>query len=635
MAGHRQFAAAAEGEAVDRRDDRLVQHLEGAKDGAAMARELLTVALADRSQLRNVGTGHEGLVPGPGQDHAADCVVVCNIMGDEAEFRDDGGIQGIQLVRSIDRHDGDPVGCKFVPERRIGHRVWASVRGSGALENQPPKIAWEAAWRAPDSSMPTVLALDEGTTGATALVLAHDGRILGRGYREIVQFFPRPGEVEHDPMQLLTASIEASREALAGAGVPVDAMGIANQRETVVIWNRATLEPVGPALVWQDRRTAGRCAELRGLGLEPMLRSRTGLLIDPYFSATKLEWLLRDPQIRARAERGELCAGTVDSWLIARLTGGLHVTDRTNASRTLLADLQSGAWDDELLELFGVPRAILPEVVPSAAVLGQTLPEWFGRSIPLSGIAGDQQAALFGQGCVEPGMAKITYGTGAFLLRYTGEETPPVPAGGVLATIAVNVHGGIGWALEGSVFVAGAAVQWLRDGLGIIADAAESAAIAGSVTDSGGVVLVPAFTGLGAPYWNAEARGTITGLTRGTTRAHLVRATLEAIAHGTCDLAEAMGGVAELRVDGGAAKNDWLMQTLADLLDVVVERPPAVELTAYGAGRLAAMGIGGELPPAAELGGVRLFRPGVQDDWRRARRAEWQRAIRAALAWAE
>lgn len=483
--------------------------------------------------------------------------------------------------------------------------------------------------------MPTILALDEGTTGATALVLGHDGQILGRGYREIAQFFPRPGEVEHDPMQLLAASVEASREALAGAGVPVDAMGITNQRETVVLWDRATLVPVGRALVWQDRRTAARCAELRARGLEEMLRARTGLLLDPYFSATKLEWLLRDPAVRAKAERGDLCAGTVDSWLIACLTGGLHVTDRTNASRTLLADLRTGAWDDELLRLFGVPRAILPEVVASVGVLGTTLPQWFGRPIPLSGVAGDQQAALFGQGCVRSGLAKITYGTGAFLLRYTGDELPPVPAAGVLATIAVNVNGGIGWALEGSVFIAGAAVQWLRDGLGIITDVAETAAIAASVDDSGGVVLVPAFTGLGAPYWNAEARGTITGLTRGTSRAHLVRATLEAIAQGTCDLAEAMGGVTELRVDGGAAQNDWLMQTLADLLNVPVERPPALELTAYGAGRLAAIGIGGELPVAAALGGVRLFRPGAQEDWRQARRAEWQRAIRAALAWTE
>ena len=483
--------------------------------------------------------------------------------------------------------------------------------------------------------MPTILAIDEGTTGATALVLAHDGRILGRGYREIVQFFPRPGEVEHDPMQLLQASVEASRDALAAAGVPVDALGLTNQRETVVVWDRATLAPIGPALVWQDRRTAARCADLRAQGVEAMVRARTGLLLDPYFSATKLEWLLRDPVLRSRAEGGELCAGTVDSWLIARLTGGLHVTDRTNASRTMLADLQTGNWDEELLALFGVPRGILPEIAASAEVLGVTLPEWFGRSIPISGVAGDQQAALFGQGCVWPGMAKITYGTGAFLLRYTGDQLAPVPAAGVLATAAVNVNGGIGWALEGSVFVAGAAVQWLRDGLGIITDASETAAIAASVADSGGVVLVPAFTGLGAPYWNAEVRGTITGVTRGTTRAHLVRATLEAIAQSTCDLTDAMGGVTELRVDGGAAQNDWLMQDLADLLGAPVERPLALELTAYGAGRLAAIGIGGDLPAAVGLGGGSVFEPGARSERREARRVEWQRAIRAALAWAE
>ncbi len=483
--------------------------------------------------------------------------------------------------------------------------------------------------------MPTILALDEGTTGATALVLGHDGRMLGRGYREIRQHFPHPGEVEHDPADLLAASVEACREALRAANVRVDAMGITNQRETVVLWDRASLEPIGPALVWQDRRTTARCAELREQGLEPMLREKTGLLLDPYFSATKLEWLLRDPAIGEKARRGELCAGTVDSWLIARLTGGLHVTDPTNSSRTLLANLKEGNWDDELLALFGIPRAILPEVVPSVGLLGLTLPEWFGWSIPLSGVAGDQQAALFGQGCTTAGMAKITYGTGAFLLRYTGDEAPPMPGDGVLATVAVNARGGIGWALEGSTFIAGAAVQWLRDGLGILADAGESATLAASVTDNGGVVVVPAFTGLGAPYWNATARGTITGLTRGTTRAHLVRATLEAIAHGTVDLVKAMGGVTELRVDGGAAMNDWLMQVQADLLDVSVERPPSVELTAYGAGRLAALGVGGSLPAAAELGGVARFTPRATEAWRAERRAEWQRAIRATLVWAD
>ncbi|MES2304129.1 MAG: glycerol kinase GlpK [Gemmatimonadota bacterium] len=482
--------------------------------------------------------------------------------------------------------------------------------------------------------MPTILALDQGTTGSTALVIAPDGSVAGRGYREIPQFFPAPGQVEHDPESLVQATVGAAREAIAAAGMAIDAIGITNQRETLVLWDRATLAPIGRAIVWQDRRTADRCAELRGRGLEPRLRQRTGLLLDPYFSATKLEWLLADPVIRRRADAGELAVGTVESWLVARLTGGLHVTDPTNASRTLLADLRTGTWDADLLELFGVPPQILPRLVPSAGVVGVTLPEWFGTEIPIAGLAGDQQAALFGQGCVTAGAAKITYGTGAFLLRYTGDDLPPVPGDGILATIAANASGGIGWALEGSVFVAGAAVQWLRDGLGLIERASDTAALAASVPDSGGVVLVPAFTGLGAPYWNAEARGTITGLTRGTTRAHIARATLEAIAHGTCDLVEAMGGVTTLRVDGGAASNDWLMQTQADLLGLPVERPAGVELTAYGAARLAALGIGGALPPAAALGGITIFNPKSDSTWREARRSEWRRAVRAALTWA-
>lgn len=482
--------------------------------------------------------------------------------------------------------------------------------------------------------MPTILALDQGTTGSTALVIGPDGAVLGRGYREITQYYPAPGEVEHDPAQLLGATVEAAREALAAAGRNPDAIGITNQRETLVLWDRTTLAPIGRAIVWQDRRTAARCAELRSLGHGARLRELTGLLIDPYFSATKLELLLQREEVQSHAAAGTLAAGTVESWLVASLTGGVHVTDPTNSSRTLLADLRTGDWNSELLDLFGVPAEILPRVVPSAGVVGVAQAGWFGRELPISGLVGDQQAALFGQGCVTPAAAKLTYGTGAFLLRYAGDDTPPVPEDGILATIAANERGGLGWALEGSVFIAGAAVQWLRDGLGLITNAAETAALAASVPDSGGVVLVPAFTGLGAPHWNAEARGTITGLTRGTTRAHLVRATLEAIAHGTCDLVEAMGGVTALRVDGGAASNDWLMQTQADLLDVPVERPVGVELTAYGAARLAAIGIGGALPPAAELGGMTVFEPGGSQSWRDARRDEWRRAVAATLAWA-
>ncbi len=482
--------------------------------------------------------------------------------------------------------------------------------------------------------MPTILALDQGTTGSTALVFAPDGTILSRGYREFPQYFPAPGHVEHDPEDLFRSVLDAAREALAATTAQVDAIGITNQRETLVLWDRDTLAPHGRAIVWQDRRTARRCAALREQGREPWFRERTGLLLDPYFSATKLEALLAEPDLRAAADAGTLRVGTVESWLVARLTRGVHVSDRTNASRTLLADIRTGDWHPDLLDFFDVPRAVLPEVVPSAGMVGMSCAEWFGRELPIAGLVGDQQGALFGQGCVEPGSAKITYGTGAFLLRYAGTEGPPTPEAGILATIAAGPEGGLAWALEGSVFVAGAAVQWLRDGLGVIRDAADTAAIAASVPDTGGVVLVPAFTGLGAPYWEAEARGTLVGLTRGTTRAHIVRATLEAIAHGTGDLVEAMGGVTTLRVDGGAAANDWLMQTQADLLGVPVERPPGVELTAYGAARLAAIGIGGSLPPATDLGAMTVFTPRASASWREARRAEWRRAVAAALAWA-
>jgi glycerol kinase len=483
--------------------------------------------------------------------------------------------------------------------------------------------------------MPNILALDQGTTGSTALVIAPDGAVLGRGYREVPQSYPEPGRVEHDAEVLFRTAIDAGRDAIAMSAVPIDAIGITNQRETVVLWDRATRRPVGPAIVWQDRRTAARCAALRDAGHEGWVRARTGLLFDPYFSATKLEWMLTDPALRARAQSGELCAGTVESWIVARLTdGAAHVSDMTNTSRTLLADVRTGAWDDELLDLFGIPAGLLPRVVPSAGMVGTACGEWFGYPVPISGLAGDQQAALFGHGCVRDGMAKITYGTGAFLLRYTGDLAPPSPSDGILATVAAGDRGQRAWALEGSAFIAGAAVQWLRDGLGLIHHAAETAALAASVADTGGVMIVPAFTGLGAPYWNAAARGTITGLTRGTTGAHLVRATLEAIAHGTVDLVEAMGGATALRVDGGAAENDWLMQLQADLLGIPVERPAGLELTAYGAARLAAIGIGAELPPASALAGLKVFLPGRNDVWRAERRGEWRRAVRTALAWA-
>jgi glycerol kinase len=483
--------------------------------------------------------------------------------------------------------------------------------------------------------MPTILALDQGTTGSTALVIASDGKVLARGYREIPQHFPSPGQVEHDPVDLFEHTVAAGREAIAEAKVTPEAIGITNQRETLVLWDRETLAPTGRAIVWQDRRTAARCDALRREGHEPLIRERTGLVLDPYFSATKLEWLLQDADLRRRADAGTLAAGTVESWLVAKLSGGTHVTDRSNASRTMLAALGTGEWDDELLALFGVPREMLPTIVGCAGEVAVADKEWFGTALPITGLAGDQQAALFGQGCTNVGEAKITFGTGAFLLRFTGTDAPPPTHEGILGTIAAAADGGMAWALEGSVFIAGAAVQWLRDGLGIIANASETAALAASVEDAGGVVFVPAFTGLGAPYWNADARGTIVGLTRGTTRAHLVRATLEAITHGTADLVEAMDGVTELRVDGGAAANDWLMQFQADLLGVPVVRPAAVDLTAYGAARLAAIGIGGALPPAAELGDMTVFEPGRSEEWRGEQRAAWQRAVGAAENWAE
>ena len=483
--------------------------------------------------------------------------------------------------------------------------------------------------------MTAILAIDQGTTGSTALVVDFQGRVLGHGYREFQQFFPVPGEVEHDPAILLSSAVEAARHALDAAGVRVEALGITNQRETVVLWDADSLAPIGRAIVWQDRRTAARCTELRNAGLEPEVRERTGLLLDPYFSATKLEWLLAQPDIAARAAAGTLRAGTVESWLVAQFTGGVHVTDRTNSSRTLLASIRTGDWDPKLLELFGVPHDILPRVVGSAGAVGVVDRSWFGYEIPITGLVGDQQAALFGQGCDAPGMAKVTYGTGAFLLRFVGTEPPTEPApDGILTTIAVAADGGIAWATEGSVFAAGAAVQWLRDGLGLIDSAAETGPLAASVPDAGGVVLVSAFTGLGAPHWNAEARAMLTGLTRGTTRAHVVRATLESICHSTCDLVDAMGGVTALRVDGGAASNDWLMQAQADLLGIPVQRPSAVELTVYGAARVAAIGLGRVLPPAHELGTATSFMPARDSAWRSMKRAEWRRSIAATLEWA-
>jgi glycerol kinase len=489
--------------------------------------------------------------------------------------------------------------------------------------------------------MSSILALDQGTTGSTALVLHQDGRVLGRGYREFTQHFPRPGWVEHDPEEILQVTLAAAREAIAAAGETPVGIGITNQRETVVIWDRRTLHPVERAIVWQDRRTADRCRELKATGHESLIRERTGLVLDPYFSATKLEYLLRDPDIRRRAERGELAVGTIDSWLVTRLTSGrLHITDHTNASRTMLYDLALRGWEPDLLRLFGVPHSVLPSIVPSSGVIAETDSDHFGRSLPIAGIAGDQQAALFGQGCIREGLAKNTYGTGAFLLAYTGQNRPRSESG-LLLTAACGPRGEPAYALEGSVFIAGAAVQWIRDGLGLIARAHETEAMARSVADTGGVYFVPAFVGLGSPHWEAEARGTIVGLTRGTTRAHLVRAALEAMAFSSADLLRAMTtdarlALAALRVDGGAAANDWLMQYQSDMIGVPVERPDNVETTALGAAGLAGLALG-VWPSVDEfLAGRRFtkFQPVIGAGEREARWAGWRRAVAATLAWA-
>src|SRR6478736_1315525 len=489
-----------------------------------------------------------------------------------------------------------------------------------------------------------VLALDEGTTGSTALVVAEDGSVLGRGYREIPQHFPQPGWVEHEPEDLFQAAIGAGRDAISRSGVSpgdIAGIGITDQRETVVLWERKTLRPLGRAIVWQDRRTAERCRRLRDEGRTEWLTERTGLVPDPYFSATKIEWMLHEPSVRRRAAAGELAVGTVESWVTARLTGGrVHVTDHTNASRTLLYGLERREWDDELLSLFNVPRELLPSIVRSSGVVGESDPEWFGRALPIAGLAGDQQAALFGQGCTTPGAAKNTYGTGAFLLTFTGKDRAR-SRHGLLTTIAVGADGAPAYALEGSVFIAGAAVQWLRDGLGIIAKAEETEALARSVADTGGVTFVPTFAGLGSPHWEAEARGTIVGLTRGTTRAHLVRAALEAMAHSSADL---IGGMAEdagrpldtLRVDGGASANDWLMQFQADVLGTPVERPDVVETTALGAAGLAGLALGvwrsaGEFQQARSY---TRFTPRWNAAERARHREAWARAIGATLNWA-
>lgn len=489
--------------------------------------------------------------------------------------------------------------------------------------------------------MSGILALDQGTTGSTAMVFDPEGKVVGRAYREFTQHFPEPGWVEHDAEEIFEVTCRVAREAIAAAGVEPAAVGITNQRETTVCWDRKSGRPLGRALVWQDRRTTERCKELlRELGPE-FVASRTGLVWDPYFSGTKVEWLLRqDPDLVARAESGEVAFGTIDSWLIYRLTEGeSFVTDPTNASRTLLYNIHDRDWDPDLLDLFGVPRRSLPAVRLSSEVVGEARAQYLGVEAPIAGIAGDQQAALFGQGCWEPGRAKCTYGTGAFILMPLdpGRETAG-DSRGILTTVGCDSHGQAILVFEGSVFIAGAAVQWLRDGLGLIAEASETEEMARGVSSTGGVYFVPAFVGLGAPHWEPDARGTVVGITRGTRKEHLVRASLEAIAYSVTDVAQAMadlGGawLEELRVDGGAAQNDWLLQFQADTLGCRVARPEVVETTARGAAGLAGLAVGmwrsGEEFAAQNI--YEDFTPAGTAD---TGRAAWLRAVETAKFWA-
>jgi len=479
-----------------------------------------------------------------------------------------------------------------------------------------------------------ILAIDQGTTGTTCLVFDREGRICGRAYSEFEQFFPRPGWVEHDVNEIWEVTRRVAAEAIADAGAvgELEAIGITNQRETVVAWDPQTGEPIHRALVWQDRRTAGRCDELTAAGHEPLVRERTGLTIDPYFSGTKIEWLLGNVEGAERA-----VFGTIDSWLLFKLTGR-HVTDYTNASRTMLFDIRKLAWDEELCALLGVDPTRLPEPLPSSCVFGTT--SEFGGEVPVAGVAGDQQAALFGQACHHPGMAKNTYGTGSFVLLNSGTEPPPAPEG-LLATVAASSGEEVSYALEAAIFVTGAAVQWLRDGLGIIEEAGETEALAASLDSNDGVYFVPALTGLGSPYWDPYARGTIIGLTRGSGRAHLARAALEAIAYETVDAVRAQEAACGerlelLRADGGATVNRWLMQFQADVLGAPVSVPEIAETTALGAAYLAGIATGiwsleqvGQMWREADR-----YEPRMLEAQRQGLLADWQRALERSRGWA-
>ena len=479
-----------------------------------------------------------------------------------------------------------------------------------------------------------ILAIDQGTTGTTCIVFDERGRVAGRAYREFRQHFPRPGWVEHDPNEIWEVTRGVAREAIAAAGGGgIEAIGITNQRETVVAWEPMSGEPLHRALVWQDRRTAARCDALREAGHEPLFRERTGLVLDPYFSGTKIEWLVREGGVDPSA-----AFGTVDSWLVFKLTGR-HVTDYSNASRTLLFDIRELSWDRELCELLSVEPDSLPDPLPSAHVYGET--GEFGGSVPVAGIAGDQQAALYGQACHEPGLGKNTYGTGSFVLENAGAEAPD-PAEGLLTTVAWGVDGRVDYALEAAIFVTGAAVQWLRDGLGVIGTAAESEELARSLDSNDGVYLVPAFTGLGSPHWDPYARGTVVGLTRGTGRAHLARAALESIAYQTADAVRAMEAASgvpleELKADGGAVQNAWLMRFQADVLGVPVVVPEVSETTALGAAFLAGVATGAWSEPDVRdmWRQAARYEPSMPADRREALLAEWRRAVERAKGWAQ
>jgi glycerol kinase len=494
-----------------------------------------------------------------------------------------------------------------------------------------------------------VLAIDQGTTGTKVLIFDHEANIKARAYSEFTQHYPRPGWVEHDADEIWTVSINLVAEALSKGNVQaseIKAIGITNQRETSVLWERATGAPIGRAIVWQDRRTAGICDDLKAQGLEDVFRRKTGLVVDAYFSGTKVKWLLDNTEgLSERARNGEIAFGTIDSWLVWKLTGGgKHITDYSNASRTLMYDIHRLCWDTELLEIFCVPEEILPQVKPSSSVYGYTDPaSFFGASIPVAGIAGDQQAALFGQACYGEGLAKNTYGTGSFILLNTGHEAVESEEG-LLTTIAWGINDEpVEYALEGAIFITGAAVQWLRDGLGIIKDAAETEKLASSLASNDGVYFVPALVGMGAPHWDAYARGTITGITRGTTRAHLARAALESMCYQTRDVVEAMEqasgiNLKEIRADGGAVQNNFLMQFQADILNVPVEVPLITETTSLGAAYLAGLAVGfwqnrEELD--AKWKAARRYEPQMDETERERLYRRWLKAVERAKDWEE